>query len=309
MGGVAQPSSQTDYDVFGRAWKTVDEQGLASESTFDKRGLVIESRTQSRDATCTLVWNVTRTVYDGAGRATFVTDSYLEGTSAAEIRGTYRHYNALGQVDYSQRIQNVNIVISGAAGNLVSEAPTGYTVVSTSTTTYDANGRTTQTTDAFGRVSQTLYDHFGNVVETRSETKDAGGTTLWLVTRTVYDDLGRATCTIDPYTVAASTALGGGNSPAVYAFLACFPESSDNSAELGQTMELRSRPAMWPSTPSARNFFLIHPRGPASASPVGRAAARNRRHSSGRGPEREIADSRGRSLAFRRNSCEVTRRG
>lgn len=150
-------------------------------------------------STSPLVWNVTRTVYDSAGRATFVTDSYLEGTSAAEIRGTYTHYNAVGQVDYSQRIQNVNIVISGTAGNLVSEAPTGYTVISTSSTFYDANGRTTQTTDAFGRVSQTLYDHFGNVVETRSETKDATGTALWLVTRTVYDDLGRAICTTDPY--------------------------------------------------------------------------------------------------------------
>ena len=103
--------------------------------------------------TGTLVWNVTRTVYDAAGRAMFVTDSYLEGTSAAEIRGTYTHYNALGQVDYSQRIQNVNIVISGAAGNLVSETPTGYTVVSTSSTTYDANGRTTQTTDALGHIT------------------------------------------------------------------------------------------------------------------------------------------------------------
>ena len=230
VGGVAQPSTSTEFDAFGRAWRTTDANGLKSESTFDKRGLVIQTRTETINtglnaATSQVerIWNVSRTVYDSNGRAVVTASGisqFASGqtiTPVSDITGSQSIYNPAGQMTDSKQLRGVDVQISGTVGNLSSALTNTPTVVSTSTTTYDANGRTTQSIDSFGKLSQTQYDNRGNVVESRSQTIDQSGVPLWMVTRTVFDSRGRTVLSTDPYTVPVGTAQGTLNSPSVYA--------------------------------------------------------------------------------------------
>ena len=41
-------TTSTDYDTFGRAYQTTDENGLVQTTTFDQRGLAIETRQEAR---------------------------------------------------------------------------------------------------------------------------------------------------------------------------------------------------------------------------------------------------------------------
>ncbi len=68
---------------------------------------------------------------------------------------------------------------------------------------------------------ESIFDRFGNGIETREQTYDENGNPLWLVRRTVVDSHGRVIAASDPYTVPAATPLGkaAGNSPPVFATL------------------------------------------------------------------------------------------
>ena len=58
-------------------------------------------------------------------------------------------------------------------------------------------GRVTVSVDTFGRATRTAYNRFGEVVETRRQSRDSGGQPVWLVSRTVYDSQGRVTLQTD----------------------------------------------------------------------------------------------------------------
>ena len=111
-----------------------------------------------------------------------------------------------------QRIEVIDDPLLG----LVSQATQPGTVLSFTTTDYDAAGRAWQTTDAFNRQTQTLYDRFGQSIETRTQSKDALGADVWLVSRTVYDALGRVTFTSDQFVLPGTTLLGEGYSAYQY---------------------------------------------------------------------------------------------
>ncbi len=85
-----------------------------------------------------------------------------------------------------------------------------YRLWSTSTTYNDA-GQVETSTDKFGTQTTYVYDDRGNLVETYTQAKDASGTDVFVVTRTVYDDNGRAIYTTDPHEEAIS---GGKPDPA-----------------------------------------------------------------------------------------------
>ncbi|NLE37441.1 MAG: RHS repeat protein, partial [Pirellulaceae bacterium] len=72
-------------------------------------------------------------------------------------------------------------------------------IVSSSQTEYDNAGRVTVSTDQFGRQTHTAYNLFGETIETRTESVDAAGQPVWLVSRTVYDSYGRVELSTDRY--------------------------------------------------------------------------------------------------------------
>ncbi len=69
----------------------------------------------------------------------------------------------------------------------------------TTHTEYDDQGRVDRSIDRYGNVSKTVYDIRGNVIESRTESKDKNDNVGWLVTRTLYDDQGRVLFSADPY--------------------------------------------------------------------------------------------------------------
>ncbi len=71
----------------------------------------------------------------------------------------------------------------------------------TTSTEYNTAGQMVASTDRFGVTSYSLYDVRGNVVESRTETYPVDSIPAWIVTRTVYDDSGRAIATSDPFIV------------------------------------------------------------------------------------------------------------
>ena len=69
----------------------------------------------------------------------------------------------------------------------------------TSTTEYDLLGRPFRVTDELGKDTETVFDLRSLGIVTRSESTGEGGTTVWLVTSTVFDPTGRASYVTDPH--------------------------------------------------------------------------------------------------------------
>lgn len=75
----------------------------------------------------------------------------------------------------------------------------GGQLVSSSATTYTPTGQVATSTDRFGHVSTSRYDVRGQLVESRTPTTDENDDPVTLVTRTAYDNLGRAVASTDPF--------------------------------------------------------------------------------------------------------------
>ena len=208
---------RVEFDTLNRPFRNIDENGLVSETLYDLRGLVIETRTQSLNDNGAAIWMVSRTVYDENGRAIVSTDSLPEGTPVADIGGTQSIYDDAGRVVRTERRLGIELQIIGTAGKLSSKLKSAGRLITTSDTTYDASGRAWQTIDNYGRKSQTLFDRFGQAIESRTQSYDENGVLVWLTSRSVYDSLGRSLLSTDRYVMPASTELGAGSSPAFYA--------------------------------------------------------------------------------------------
>ncbi|MCR9202079.1 MAG: putative Ig domain-containing protein [Planctomycetaceae bacterium] len=227
-------ASTTNYNLLGQVNFTVDDNGLRSESVYDERGLVIQTRNEIRGDEYDPVaqayvevskWLITRTVYDAFGRATVVTDSYVEGTTEP-ISGRYTVYNEKGLATQSYSLNDVQVrILDSTSTEYTSDATfseslvlhttwnglydastnaSGATVLSTSTTHYDEQERVAWTQDNYGRRTENDYNQFGDVVETRRQSQDYNPTTdtytdVWIVTRTVYDDHGRTVASTDSF--------------------------------------------------------------------------------------------------------------
>lgn len=199
-------TSHTDYDFLNRPFRTTDQYDRVNETVYDKRGLTIENRSEGTDENNNTVWLVSQTVYDAAGRATYSTSSYPAGTPAAEITGTHTVYDDVGRAISTEQLLGLTIAITGTPGNLSASIATLGTVITTSSTTYE-DGRVTETTNTYSLQNRTLYDRFGRVVEFRSETLSTNGVLSWLVSRTIFDELGRAVVSTDRFLVPGNTPL------------------------------------------------------------------------------------------------------
>jgi YD repeat-containing protein len=191
-------TTSTTYNALGLVGAETDRFGLTTQYTYDLRNQPIQVRQQSADERGNTVWLVTRTVYDAAGRAVLSTDQYLEGTTEP-VYGTRTSYDDAGRGTSSERLKGVVIGITGSGANLQSVVTTAGTAVSATTTSYDNAGRVILSTDSYGLQTRTSYTHTGEVVETRTQSLDENGQAVWLVRRTVYDELGRPVVQTDPY--------------------------------------------------------------------------------------------------------------
>ncbi len=207
--------SSSAIDPIGQPIASISNEGLRSETTYDINGRVIQTRTQTRKTNASgaeeVVWSISRTLYDNAGRAIAQTDSYIEGATSP-VRGTRTVYDAAGRVEKTLQVTGIDIDLVGPNANVLEAvlANPGTTVSnSSSSTVYDTAGRAIQNTDGYGRVSSTTFNAKGSVTESRQQTYDQTGTLKYLISRTAYDSTGRAVLTTDSYIEGAATPIYG----------------------------------------------------------------------------------------------------
>ncbi|MEQ1828487.1 MAG: RHS repeat-associated core domain-containing protein [Pirellula sp.] len=226
-------STSTAYDLAtGKIRSETDQRGLKTEYFYDRRGNPIQtlSEVELREPSTNGSFVTTKTktsqwmIYDERGRIVLSTDSisYLANTPwlSPLVGASKSIYDAAGRVIGTQRLKDVVVQSIDANGlppdlsgysnynNLRSTAVANGTIVSSTKTEYDSAGRAIRSRDANGQWSETFYGFAGEVVQTRSQTKDADGRLVWLVTRTAFDELGRAILTTDTVLEGSSSALG-----------------------------------------------------------------------------------------------------
>jgi YD repeat-containing protein len=132
--------------------------------------------------------------------------------------GTRTIYGSLGRAIRTERYSGVVLQLSDDAaypGQKIVTLPTGFawatsaTKLSQEQTSYDDLGRVQYKLDAFGSRTEYMYNATGQEIESRYQVKDdkdgkaENGNLQWVATRTVYDALGRAIITSDPFVVQA----------------------------------------------------------------------------------------------------------
>lgn len=214
-----QGSQQVTYDALNRKTRVVDQFGMATEYVYDTRSRVIETRTESirinAQGIDERIWLISQTVYDAEGTPLYASDPYLAGTPVSQRTATRATVDAMGRETRTERWQGIDIEIIGPVGkqNAVLKQP--GTLVDFKETTYDSEGRVSRRVLLNGSVEETTYDVWSNTIESRVQTRDESGQLRWLVTRSLYDSLGRITFQTFPYVVPINAPQGQGNSPLV----------------------------------------------------------------------------------------------
>jgi RHS repeat-associated protein len=194
-------TTTTTYTPDGQVATATEPNGDVTENTYDARGELIETRRESQDSDGSIQWLVTRSVYDPAGHVIATTDSYTDGTSDP-ITGTLTTYDPLGNVTETDSVTGIviDLVDDGSGtGKQTAVLTDPGAVVTTSTSTYDNTGRELTSTDQYGLQTLTTYDQYGRIIESRRQSIDQNGDTVWLVSRTAYDSLGRVSLATDEY--------------------------------------------------------------------------------------------------------------
>ena len=146
----------------------------------------------------TLVWLVSRTVYDEFGRVLVSTDQFLLG-GADPVYATLTEYDELGRAHKSTRLEGVDVSLSLVTGHSSLDNP--GTPLYTTQTIYDDDGRVSQQIAADGQTTSFEYDDLGRQIATISHplpaeevglTSQPAGTLVSLRSETVYDAEGRA---------------------------------------------------------------------------------------------------------------------
>ncbi len=152
-------TSSSVYDSVGRVVQSVDGYGRFSTTTYNTKGNVTETRSQTYDALNQLKVLVSRTAYDQFGRGVLSTESYIEGATTP-FYGTQSLFDSSGLSIGSVRRVGVVISLTGAESSITSVG----TFVSESSTEYDSQGRAYKQIGADGQISIAEYDSRGRVV-------------------------------------------------------------------------------------------------------------------------------------------------
>src|SRR5262249_19967432 len=131
--GTVVSQTSTTYDKLGRVVVSKDRFGAETRSTYNGVGKLVETRTQARDETGTLVWRETRSVYDARGSVLVATDPFLLSGDGADtvltptVTGTRTVYDAVGHVVATRRLHGVVVSLMNGETSVATEG----TVVST----------------------------------------------------------------------------------------------------------------------------------------------------------------------------------
>ncbi len=197
-------SAAITLDAAGQVVGEVNQFDSVSETIRDIRGLAIETRTDVLDNQGNPAVQLTRTVYDANGNVIVRTDPFIEGQSAS-IYATRLLYDDLGRSVGTQRLEGVDIAVTQDAQDNWSVSVVDYgTVILTTEAHYDSTGRVDYAVDSQGFETRYTFDAAGRTIQTRAQSLDEAGQTVWLVTRAVYDANGR--------TIASSSAYVDGTS-------------------------------------------------------------------------------------------------
>jgi len=131
----------------------------------------------------------TDTVYDAQGRAIYSDDPHKAGEPAD---GTHTIYDQNGNVVGTERLANVVITVTTNSGVSTSTLTSVGAVLSSTSTSYDAAGRVKQSVDATGLITNSIFDNFGNLIETDQIVNGVTRRTM-----STYNLLGQVTSTTD----------------------------------------------------------------------------------------------------------------
>jgi RHS repeat-associated protein len=216
LGNFRVASEFSVFDSEGRVSSSIDRFGKQSITTYDQRGLTIESRTQSQGYNTSGVlvtgWLVTRTAYDAQGRTTFVSDPYFSasnlpslgnGATSAGIvwQGTRTVYDLQGRAWKTERHDGVRIdlvAVDADTSPTVEKWQWQSEVIGTSTrishteTIYDVKGRVEATINELGARSDSYYDITGRQYATLGPVVTVAGLgQVRHLTETNFDPAGR----------------------------------------------------------------------------------------------------------------------
>jgi len=206
-------TTSTHYNDRGLVDSSTDRYGVQTQTTFNADGNATETRTEATDENGVAGWLVSRTLYDAQGRAEFATDAqfvtetqYTAGIDALPWFGSRTVYDPAGRTIRTERHAGILITLDAGATALPAgfDWDTSGTEISNSQTFYDAHGRTDYTVDDYGIQTHYVYDASGRQIQTHYQSLDEDGQPCWVVTRTIYDALGRAAVTSDPFVVAGA---------------------------------------------------------------------------------------------------------
>ena len=185
----------TFYNPRGQVMATADRFRTLWANHYDARGQLIETRTQSKDESGSLVWLVSRTVYDADGRATHTVDSHVESDpNTKTASGTQTLYDELGRVYETRRLEPFVIELFDDPSNpgyKISRLAPGQTLIvrSKTTTHRDAAGRVVRTVSPAGVETWYEYDAAGRQTAVLTQADDSGA--LFHRSEFQYDAAGR----------------------------------------------------------------------------------------------------------------------
>ncbi|MCL2622290.1 MAG: putative Ig domain-containing protein, partial [Planctomycetaceae bacterium] len=184
--------TKTVYNAAGQVIEETDQNDLKTEYTYDVRGLLVETRSESKGSDGQSAWMIQRTVFDAAGQAIY-SNSFMEGTPKTEIYGSHTEYDKDGRIIRSEQLFGLVIEINDA--NRQSYVKRQGVVLSSSSTVYNNAGWIVSSTDSYGLATQYVYNVFGETTQVRRELSDG----RWLVSETIYDSQGRAVFSTDSH--------------------------------------------------------------------------------------------------------------
>ena len=218
------------YDRNNRLTRSVDASGnatgyaydsngnLSRLTQFDENGREIAAGTFQYDAKGRLV-ETTGIDPDGTGIQEGVTRRFAYNIYGDQVQSWFRGRAEPGhpegriqltstEHDFEGRVTRSSFSLGGSVVAVDKQAVvSGAEEVWSTSTTYDGQGRVAVSTDRFGTRTATFYDTRGNVVQTRTETKDEDNNPVYVTTATAYDRNGRAIASADPYLLAADGSL------------------------------------------------------------------------------------------------------
>ncbi|MDB5335958.1 MAG: repeat protein, partial [Planctomycetaceae bacterium] len=177
-------TSSSHYNLAGRVDYTFDAYGRKTEMLYDVRGNLIE--------TTYVDGAVTRTVYDGRGRAVWQQERCMATAGLTTAPATLTEYDSAGRVFAVKRYGSVTLQKTTATPKSevqsVTDSQTQYrrsTAITSPPDQYTITVNGTVAADAFLSISRTVYDELGRV----RYSMDTRG----VVTGYNYDAVGRRT--------------------------------------------------------------------------------------------------------------------